>query len=186
MEGEIEELAKSVKVDVDRVGDTSPSSRITAGVELDDDTAAKVRGDMILERYRYVLTQVRTANDNIYRYLAIWQTLSPIIIAAQVGLYVNWQRWQISLNVVRASLIALAFLYTAVSLFIVLLTVIGVWSWFHYRREETALADMFVAPGFRKPPRIANLFTWHETYIVLFVALTVVGVWAFTLAALPG
>jgi hypothetical protein len=76
--------------------------------------------------------------------------------------------------------VALMLLITTIAAFVVLLIVSGVSSWLDYRREECELTEEFVRPGFRRPPAKKNFWRWYETWIVLFIAASVVFLWWYT------
>jgi hypothetical protein len=50
-------------------------------------------------------------------------------------------------------------------------------SWFDYRSEECEISDAVLGASFRKRPSIANWYRWYETYIALFVLLSLVALW---------
>lgn len=143
---------------------------------------AKTEDDFALERYRYILQQIHTINENVYRFLAIYQTLAVAIVGGAVALFVGYRNWKIAASVARTGIVGLMWLVTVVAGFAVLLIVMGVLNWWDYRKEECELTDAVVRPGFRKPPRLGNLLRWYETYIVLFIAGSIAFLWAYTFA----
>jgi hypothetical protein len=140
--------------------------------------------EIMVERYKYILDQIKTSNDNVYRFLAIYQTLATAIAGAGMLLFVNYRNWKVSPSIVRLGLQGAASILTVVAGFTILLILIGVWTWLDYRNEECDLADKVVGVGFRSRPKVGNFFRWYETYIVLFITTTVVLVWVFVQAAL--
>ncbi|MET9344738.1 MULTISPECIES: hypothetical protein [unclassified Nonomuraea] len=143
--------------------------------------------EIAVERYKYILQQIHTINENVYRFLAVYQTLAVAIASAGLALFVGHRGWRIDPAVARSGLVALMWLETVVAAFTVMMIVIGVVSWLDYRREECELADEFVRPGFRKPPRKAAFIRWYETYIVLFIIGSTIFMWISTLTILlPG
>lgn len=146
----------------------------------------KLVADLTLERYRYVLQQVRSANENLYRFLSIYQALATLLVGAQVALFTNRKQWAIQPEVLRFGIIGLTVLVTVMALFTIMLILLGVQTWWHYRVEECDIAEKAAYPGFRKRPRMGNLFRWHETYIVGFIILSVTSMWFFVvLYAIP-
>jgi hypothetical protein len=151
-----------------------------------DSTAADpdVFSGFAVERYKYILQQIHTVNENVYRFLAIYQALATAIAGAGLTLFVAYQRWGISPATARAGLIALMWLESLVAAFTALLIFIGVLTWLDYRREECELTDALVRPGFRKPPQPRNFYRWYETYIILFVTGSTLVMWVYTLTLL--
>ncbi len=138
--------------------------------------------DFALERYKYILQQINAANENVYRFLAVYQTLAVAIVGGGLALFVGYRKWHIATSVAKTGIIGLMWLATVVAGCAVLLIVVGVLNWLDYRREECELTDVAVRPGFRKPPQVRNFYRWYETYIVLFIAGSIVFLWAYTLA----
>lgn len=137
--------------------------------------------EFALERYKSILEQIRTVNENVYRFLAIYQALATTLVGAGLALFVGYHKWGISTSVARSGIIGLMWLVTVIALFAILLIVTGVLSWLDYRREECELTDLIVRPGFRRPPQTRNFWRWYETYIVIFIAASVIFLWTYTL-----
>ena len=136
----------------------------------------------MLERYKYILQQIHMINENVYRFLAVYQTLAVAIVGGGLALFVGYRKWHIATSVARTGIVGLMWLLTIVAAFAMLLIVIGVLNWWDYRKEECELTEEAVRPGFRKPPQLRNVFRWYETYIVLFIAGSVAFLWAYALA----
>lgn len=137
--------------------------------------------DFALERYKYILQQIHTVNENVYRFLAIYQTLAVALVSGALALFVGYRKWGIQASVARAGVIGLIWLTTVVAVFAMVLVIAGILNWFDYRREECELTDTAVRPGFRSPPQLRNFLRWYETYIVLFIAGSTVFLWSYTL-----
>ncbi|WP_422739981.1 hypothetical protein ACN263_12580 [Micromonospora sp. WMMD729] len=133
--------------------------------------------DFYLERYKFILQQMHAANENVYRFLAIYQTLATTLAGAALALLVGYKRWGIDPALAKSGIIGAVTLVTTVGLFVVLLIVAGVATWLDYRQEECKLTDLAVIKGFREPPRMRNFFRWYETYIILFIAVTTGLLW---------
>jgi hypothetical protein len=157
-----------------------PLSARTRAAALRRSARVNVRAEGVqLERYKFIQQQLHTLNENVYKFLALYQTLATTLVGAGLALFVGYQKWGIDAKTARAGVTALLWLLTLVAAFTVLLIVVGVLSWIDYRREECELTDQTVYRGFRRPPRMGNLFRWYETYIVLFIAGSVVFVWGY-------
>jgi hypothetical protein len=139
-----------------------------------------------LERYRFILQQLHTVNENVYRFLGIYQTIVTTIAGGMVALLLGFRTWGIDPATARAGVIGLMCLISLVGAFTILLLVVGMLTWLDYRREECDLTDEAVHPGFRQPPRPRNFVRWYETYIAGFVISMTVLLWLFVaIFALP-
>ncbi|MGV9311127.1 hypothetical protein ACWDR0_02895 [Streptomyces sp. NPDC003691] len=143
----------------------------------DLDTQESVRREFALERYRYLLQQINAVNENVHRFLAIYQTLATALVGAAVALFVGYRKWGLAPDVARSGVIGLLVLATVVAVFTCLLVVIGALAWLDYRNEECDLTDEIVGPGFRTRPRSGNLLRWYETYVLLFILGSVATMW---------
>jgi hypothetical protein len=141
---------------------------------------ARARVDsMQVERYKYILQQLHTLNENVYKLLAVYQTLATALVGAGLALFVGYKKWNIDAGTARAGIHSLLWLITTVAMLPMLLIVMGILNWIDYRREECELTDETVYSGFRRPPQVRNLFRWYETYIVLFIASSMVFMWVY-------
>lgn len=126
-----------------------------------------------LERYKYILQQINFLNENLYKYLALFQTLTTAIVGGGIAVFVSWKELKIDAATARASIHGLVGLLVLLTLFVTISIIVGVTSWFDYRRDEVKLLDEVIAPGYRQPPRFQNLWRWHETYFIAFLGLMV-------------
>ncbi|MGH3770161.1 MAG: hypothetical protein ACRDRW_01965 [Pseudonocardiaceae bacterium] len=133
--------------------------------------------EFVMERYKYILQQIHTINENVYKFLALFQTVGTALSTAILGLFVSHDKWGIPRDVAHAGVIGLLLLITASAAFTVLIIIVGVVSWFDYRSEECELSDRFFLPGFRTPPRLRNCLRWYETYITLFIVVVTSLLW---------
>ncbi len=140
---------------------------------MSDRPAAEFR----VERYKFLLQQLNATNENVHRFLAMYQTLATTLVGAGLALFVGYRKWEIAFSVARAGVVGVGWLITLVGLFTVLMVISNVASWMDYRREECDLSNEVVGKGFREPPRISNFYRWHETYIVLFIGLSTALIW---------
>jgi uncharacterized membrane protein len=132
---------------------------------------------IVAERYKYILQQIHTVNENVYRFLAIFQTLVTAIVTAALALFVSYSKWGISPSTARTGVTGLLILATVIAAFTVLLVVVGVLSWLDYRREECELTARYFEPGFRSPPRLRNFYRWYETYVIVFIVASIITIW---------
>ncbi|NEY32607.1 hypothetical protein GTU99_10450 [Streptomyces sp. PRKS01-65] len=140
--------------------------------------------EFALERYRYILQQIHTLNENVYRFLALYQALATAVVGATLALFVGYKSWGLDPATARSGMIALMSLNTVIAGFSVMLIIIGVIAWIDYRQEECELTDTFVHPGFRTKPKLRNLFRWYETYIVAFIVTSTAFAWLGTVRLL--
>lgn len=126
-----------------------------------------------LERYKYILQEIRSLNENTHKYLTLFQTLATLIVGGGVGVFVGWKNLHINADVAIAAINGLLILLIVLALFVITSIVAGIVSWFDYRNEEVELLDQ-VQPGFRKKPSLRNLWRWNETYMMVFVIMVVV------------
>ncbi|WP_239109876.1 hypothetical protein [Streptomyces coelicoflavus] len=139
--------------------------------------ADETKKEFALERYRYILQQINAVNENAHRFLAIYQTLVTALIGAALALFVGYHKWQIKPATARDGVIGLLILVTVVAAFTIILIIVGSLAWLDYRHEECDITDELVGVGFRKRPRPTNLFRWYETYVLLFILISVVTMW---------
>jgi hypothetical protein len=135
-----------------------------------------------VERYKYILQQLHTVNENVYRFLAIYQTLATVLVGAALTLFVRYEDWKIRPEIASIGIVAILLLVTVIAGFTVLLIVVGVLNWLDYRREECELTETTVRPGFRRPPDPKNFWRWYETWIVAFIGGSVGFMWLGALA----
>jgi hypothetical protein len=126
-----------------------------------------------IERYKYVLQEIRSLNENTHKYLTLFQTLTTLVVGGGVGVFVSWKNLTVGADVAKAAINGFLILLIVLALFVIISIVAGTISWFDYRNEEVELLDQ-VQPGFRKKPQLRNLWRWNETYMVLFVIVVVV------------
>jgi hypothetical protein len=133
--------------------------------------------EFVIERYKYILQQIHAINENVYRFLALFQTVSTALVTATLALFVGHNKWGIPPDVAHAGVVGLLLLITVSAAFVVLLIIVGIASWIDYRREECELANRFFLSDFRTPPRLRNCLRWYETYIALFIIIVTSFLW---------
>lgn len=132
-----------------------------------------------LERYKFILQQIQILNENVYRFLAIYQTLASALVGAGLTLFVGYRKWGIQASTARIGVTGLMWLITLIAGFTVFLIIAGIFNWLDYRREECDLTDSFVHKGFREAPQLRNFMRWYETHIILFIAASIMFLWLF-------
>ncbi|MDF3142525.1 MULTISPECIES: hypothetical protein [unclassified Streptomyces] len=139
--------------------------------------AASVRNEFALERYRYLLQQIHAVNENAHRFLALYQTLATTLVGAALALFVGYRKWDLAPATARSGVIGLLILVTMVAAFTATLIVVGALAWLDYRNEECDITDEVVGAGFRTRPRPGNFLRWYETYVLLFILVSVITMW---------
>jgi ABC-type uncharacterized transport system permease subunit len=147
-------------------------------------TASTAGNDFKLERYKYILNEIHALNENVNKYLTLFQTLATALIGGGVGLFLTWQSQNLDADLVVAAMRGLLGLLVILALFVVLVVVSGIVSWFDYRQEEVELLNEIVGPTFRKPPQWGNIWRWREFYVILFVLVSVGAIWWYVESAI--
>lgn len=152
------------------------------GSPVDLATNQAVRGEInnaeiVVERYKYILQQINSLNENVYRFLGMFQTVATALVTAALAVFIGYRKWGISVDTATVGVRALLVLLTVVAAFGIVLIVIGTFSWVDYRREECELTSKYFATDFRRPPRLANFWRWYETYMVLLIVSVTVALW---------
>ncbi len=133
--------------------------------------------DFYLERYKYILSEIRSLNENVHKYLTVFQTLATAISTAGVAVFVGQKQLNLTPEIAKIAIQGLLGLLIILTLYIVVSIIAGIFAWFDYRKEEVGLlTEIFGSRNFRKPPKLGNLFYWQETYIILFIVLAVTAI----------
>ncbi|MEM8529579.1 MAG: hypothetical protein AAGF95_01975 [Chloroflexota bacterium] len=158
-----------------------PTLTPTVAQEVERTIAERKRVDhsmaFKLERYKYILQEIHTLNENMHKYLNLFQALATVIIGGGVGLFAAWRGLNITAEIAQTGIRGLLGLLIILTLFAAISLFAAFWSWFDYRREEVELLNEMVGPGFRNPPRLSNFWRWQETYLVAFLFIIVSGVY---------
>jgi hypothetical protein len=133
-----------------------------------------------LERYKYILQQMNSLNESVHKYLALFQTLGTAVVGSGAVLFLAGKNRSVDIDTARLLILFVFSLFLTLAAFVVLSVLAGILSWLDYRREEVALLDEMVRPGFRSPSRVTNLLRWYETYVLLFVLITIATASIFT------
>jgi len=142
--------------------------------------------DFALERYKYILLQIHTVNENLYRFLAIYQGLATTLVGGALAVFVGYRTWGVSASTARGGVVGLLVLTTVIAAFTVTLIVVGAFAWLDYRNEECDLTDEVVRVGFRARPHTGNVFRWYEAYVLAFILVSTIAMWLFAwLLVLP-
>jgi hypothetical protein len=132
-----------------------------------------------IERYKYILLQLNTLNENIHKYLTLFQALLTAVVGGIVTVFVSWKNLKIEVGTAKLGIQGLLGLLIILSSFVLVSIVSGVFSWFDYRKEEAKLLDDTIKPGFRRQPNIRNFWRWYETYMVIFIVGVTIFIYCF-------
>lgn len=125
--------------------------------------------DFELERYKYILTEIRALNENLHKYLTLFQSLVTILVGSGVYIFFSFQKKEIAAAHARVGLEGVKYLLLISAAFILLSMISGILAWRDYRKEESELLDKVVAKGFRKMPTFKNFWRWYETWMIVFI-----------------
>jgi hypothetical protein len=126
-----------------------------------------------VERYKFILQEIHSLNENLHRYLTLFQTLITGILGGGIYIFISWKNLTIPPETAKVSLHSLVGLLIILTLFVVTSIIVGIISWYDYRNEEVDLLDEAVGKGFRKKPSATNIWRWHETYMIIFIVIIV-------------
>jgi hypothetical protein len=136
-------------------------------------------GEFKLERYKYVLQQLNSLNENHHKYLTLYQTLATAVIGGGIFIFISWKELKIDAATARLGIRALLGLLALLTLFVLISIVVGIFSWFDYRKEEVDLLRKEVGISFRQPPSLKNFWRWSEVYLVTFLILILISIYTF-------
>jgi hypothetical protein len=153
------------------------TDRLITYAHFVDDSGEERMQAVVLERYRYLQSQITSTNEATYRYLTLYQTLTTAVVSGGLALFVGYKDWQIAGGTAKNGLIGLLILETIIACFTCLLLAAGVASWFDYRREEAELLNGYLASNFREQPSFRNFYRWYETYIIAFIVVITSAIW---------
>lgn len=129
----------------------------------------KDKENFYLERYKYILGEIKSLNDNVHKYISLFQALSTAIVGAGVYVLINYKSQNIQPEIAKISLKGLYWLLTSLSLFVIFQIVSGVFTWIDYRNEEVDFLENYIGKGIRRRPNFSSFWRWHETYLIAFV-----------------
>ncbi|ETW98365.1 MAG: hypothetical protein ETSY1_19050 [Candidatus Entotheonella factor] len=127
-----------------------------------------------LERYKFILQQIHTLNENTHKHLTLFQTLATALIAGGVGIFLSSKSDKVTAEIARTGIEGLLSLLTILALFVCALIIVGIFSWVDYRKEEVDFLRDEVGLGFREYPNLKNFWRWYETYYVAFILIFII------------
>ena len=135
--------------------------------------------DFKLERYKFILQEIHSLNENNHTHLNLFQTLTTAIIGGGVAIFVSWKNLDIEAALAIIGIRGLLGLLVILTLFMVFSIIAGIFSWVDYREEEVELLSKAVHPEFRKSPTLKNFWRWQETYLIVFVVIVVAVIYSY-------
>jgi len=142
----------------------------------DNQNKTDIVQEFYLERYKYILQQIHSLNENVHKYLTLFQALATAVTTAGVALFVGRQQLNLTPEITKTAIQGLLGLLIILAAFVVFSIVAGIFSWLDYRSEEVELLNKVIGVGFRRQPRKMNFWRWQETYTILFVLLVVTAI----------
>jgi magnesium-transporting ATPase (P-type) len=136
--------------------------------------------DFKLERYKFILQQLNSLNEGTHKYIALFQTLLTAILGAGIAIFAAGRESKIDSYTAQLGIRAILWLFTILTLFVILSIIMNAISWFDYRKEEVEILSKEVNENFRQLPSWKNFWRWSETYFVAFLIITLLAVWIFT------
>lgn len=150
---------------------TRAQTRDTGGAQLSN---ADPVTNFKLERYKFILQQIHTLNENTHKHLTLFQTLATAIIAGGVGIFLSSKSDKVTAEIAKTGIKGLLSLLTILALFVCALIIIGIFSWVDYRKEEADFLRHEIGLGFREYPNLKNFWRWYETYYVVFILIFII------------
>jgi len=144
-----------------------------------DTKSLNKKDEFKLERYKFILQQLNSLNEGTHKYIALFQTLATAVLGAGITIFAAWREIKIDAGIARLGIRAVLYLFTILTLFVILSIVINTISWFDYRKEEVELLSKEVGGDFRQLPSLKNAWRWNETYFVIFLFAVLLVVWVF-------
>lgn len=135
--------------------------------------------DFKLERYKFILQQLNLLNEATQKYITLFQTLATAVLGVGIAIYAAWQEEKIISDAARLGITAVLWLFTLLTIFVILSMITNALAWFDYRQEEVELLSKEVGKDFRKSPTWRNLWRWNETIFTIFLVIMSIGVWVF-------
>lgn len=142
--------------------------------------------DLIVERYKHVLSQMARIDENAHKFLAIYQATATAILGAIAALWLLGEGWGVSANQARTAVEAALVILCLVGAFSALLLVVGMFAWMDYRKEEGILASLSTTHA-RPASSWRNIWRWQEIYMLILVLVVTLGAIAIAyIWILPG
>lgn len=132
-----------------------------------------------LERYKYILQQLNSLNEQTHKYLTLFQTLITAIVGGAIVIFISWKELKVDAAIAKMALNGIVILIIILTLFVVSSVIAGIFSWMDYRREESNLINDIVGSKFRELPSWRNIWRWHELYVLLFLVIIAFGLIVF-------
>ena len=137
---------------------------------------------LALERYKHLVSQQRQLDLAASELLRLFVKAGVGIVGAGGAILTAKDSLDLSGSAIFLLLDILTFSWWFVGLFTIVGIAAGMFSWVDYRQEEVQLVKAAGAEFSREEPSFRNALRWTETWIVGFVALSLL---AFHILVLP-
>lgn len=128
----------------------------------------KLGEDFLVEKYKYVLSRKTQLNEVTFKLIALFQVVVFALCFAFYNIYATYKNGVLSKELASLFCTSIIILHIAFSMLIVIMIIGGVFSWLKYRRDENDLIKK-VFNEVRDKIAIISIFSWYETYAVLFI-----------------
>ena len=82
-----------------------------------------------VERYRFVLDEIKELNRNVHRYITLFQTVSTALVSGGVIVFASWKKLEVGAELALAALRGILWLLALSATFSVLCLLAGIFSW---------------------------------------------------------
>jgi hypothetical protein len=133
-----------------------------------DSSDGQLERAIILERYKYVMTQKQLLNAATFKIIAMYQTVVTLIISAIGAILYAGRDGGVDPSARSAALVWLIFGVTVMSAFSLAGIFCGLAAWLKYRQDERALEIEAGRPQ-RELPTWKDALRWYETYFAILM-----------------
>lgn len=131
------------------------------------DISEEAKTNIYTERYKYIIEKIKFLDTLMHKNLSLYFQFTLAICAGLSASIVMRIEDKASFETVKFILEFLFLLQAVASLFIIIMTVAIVRSWFNYRDDEIDFLNKIKCDLNREKPNLEGLFRWSETYLVI-------------------
>jgi energy-coupling factor transporter transmembrane protein EcfT len=130
----------------------------------------QIKHQAYIERYKYVLEQKRSLNQNTFTILTIFQGGAAVLVAAQYSVCVELLKTPATKHVAFVASCVVITLFVLLGVFSIIFIVGGISNWFRYKNEQSNIeTEIFEIPS--QSSKNLNLLTWYETYVIAVIVI---------------
>lgn len=139
------------------------------------DSHEELQNQFRLERYKHILENQKQLNEYSHRFLTVFYSSIAAVAIAGVSVFMSWKKLEIDAALARTVIRGLEVTVFLSGVFVLLVVLSNILSWWDSRVDECKVVDEVLGPGYRKPPSIRSAYRWFELWVVLLVVAVVVG-----------